>query len=109
MTLGLRIGVTIDAICVAQRFSITLTLMPAVLKICIGIEQSLTILEIAVKVRESDKQLALRRLANMYSTRGLEDRLAERQRHTDRLLVALRLFVLTFILSVSIWALTRFV
>lgn len=44
-------------VCVANQFNIWLILEPAVIKICIGIEQIMVVAEITLKVRENQKYI----------------------------------------------------
>ena len=51
----LRIWVNITVVCVSDQFNLWLVLMPAVFKICIGLEQIMVVVEITLKLHENNK------------------------------------------------------
>ena len=63
----LRIWISINCVCIANQFNLWLILEPAVLKVCIGIEQIMVVIEITLKVRENQKAI---QKVNSYSING---------------------------------------
>ena len=87
---------------------LTLILLPASLKICIGIVQVFVMIEIAVRVIQNTRMLGTLSRKQLLRTKNLIEDVIASQKRTERSVKLIQLFVFLFVLAVIIWSLVGF-
>ena len=88
---------------------LTLILLPASLKICIGIVQVFVMIEIAVRVIQTTRMLGTLSRKQLLRTKNLIEDVIASQKRTERSAKLIQLFVFLSVLAVIIWSLVGFI